>query len=117
MVKSSAVVSSTSTRTPEAAAAQRASSVEPAETRTILYARTALSPDALPALEEEAARYGSYPSYAANFERISATPLETTIRSVDRIADYLDAVDELVLRAITREPTLAHYEGFLETLL
>ena len=93
--------------TPEAAAAQRST------VPSILYARTALSPDALPALEEEAARYGSYPSYAANFERIGATPLETTIRSTARIDDYLAAVDELVLRVITREPTLREYESFI----
>ncbi|MCU1410609.1 MAG: hypothetical protein JWR04_1316 [Rhodoglobus sp.] len=93
--------------TPEAAAAQRV------ETRTILYARTALFPDALPALREEAARYGSYPSYAANFARIGADPIDTTIQNVARIDDYLAAVDELVLRVITREPTLAEYERFL----
>ena len=113
--------------TPEAAAAQRVEPVETSRTdhvgeistgsiRSVLYARTALSPDALPALEEEAARYGSYPSYAANFERIGATPLETTIRASGRIADYLAAVDELVLRVITREPSLAEYERFLATL-
>ncbi len=96
--------------TPEAAAEQRAS------VRTILYARTALTPDALPALEEEAARYGSYPAYAANFERIGASPLETTIRSSGRIADYLAAVDELVLRVVVARPTLAEYERFLTTL-
>ncbi len=100
--------------TPEAAAEQRASLVEPVE--TILYARTALTPDALPALEEEAARYGSYPAYAANFERIGASPLETTIRSPGRIADYLAAVDELVLRVVVGRPTLAEYERFLTTL-
>jgi alkanesulfonate monooxygenase SsuD/methylene tetrahydromethanopterin reductase-like flavin-dependent oxidoreductase (luciferase family) len=93
--------------TPEAAAQQRSS------VRSVLYARTALAPDALPALREEAARYGSYPSYAANFERIGATPLETPIQDVARIDDYLAGVDELVLRAITREPTLAEYERFL----
>ena len=96
--------------TPEAAAAQRGSG------RTILYARTALAPDALPALREEAARYASYPAYAANFERIGATALETTIQDLSRIDDYAAVVDELVLRVITREPTLAEYERFLATL-
>ena len=93
--------------TPEAAAAQRSPVL------SVLYARTALTADALPALREEAARYGSYPSYAANFERIGATPIDTTIDDVARIDDYLSAVDELVLRVITREPTLAEYERFL----
>jgi alkanesulfonate monooxygenase SsuD/methylene tetrahydromethanopterin reductase-like flavin-dependent oxidoreductase (luciferase family) len=94
--------------TPEAAAAQRSS------VPSVLYARTALTPDALPALREEAARYGGYSAYAANFERIGADPMDTTIRDAARIGDYLAAVDELVLRVITREPTLAEYERFLE---
>ncbi|CAN5246999.1 hypothetical protein BH09ACT5_BH09ACT5_07060 [soil metagenome] len=93
--------------TPEVAAAQRAN------IRCVLYARTALTPDALPALEAEAARYAGHPSYAANFERIGVTPLETTISDRDRIDDYLPVVDELVLRVITREPGLAEYERFL----
>jgi alkanesulfonate monooxygenase SsuD/methylene tetrahydromethanopterin reductase-like flavin-dependent oxidoreductase (luciferase family) len=94
--------------TPEVAAQQRA------DTRCVLYARTALTADALPALEEEAARYGGYPSYAANFERIGVTPLETTISDRARIAEYVPVVDELVLRVITREPTLAEYERFID---
>ena len=97
--------------TPEAAAAQRGLA------RSVLYARTALARDALPALRAEADRYGSYPAYAANFARIAATPLDTTITSAERIPVYLDVVDELVLRVITREPTLAEYERFLATLL
>lgn len=96
--------------TPQAAGEQRA------DVRTILYARTALTPDALPVLREEAARYGGYPSYAANFERIGAAPLDTTIQRADRIGEYLAVVDELVLRAITREPTLAEYARFLAEL-
>lgn len=97
--------------TPEAAAEQRS------RVHTVLYARTALTADALPALREEAQRYGSYPAYAANFERIGATPLQTTITSAERIPEYLATVDELVLRVITREPTLAEYERFLATLI
>lgn len=93
--------------TPEVAAQQRPSVC------SVLYARTALTPDALPALREEAARYGGYPAYAANFERIGADPMDTTIQNAARIDDYLAAVDELVLRVITREPTLAEYERFL----
>ena len=98
--------------TPKAAAHQRMERAE-TPTRTILYARTALTPDALPALREEAARYGSYPAYAANFARIGADPMDTTIQDLARIDDYLAVVDELVLRVITREPTLPEYERFL----
>lgn len=96
--------------TPEVAAAQRSTAP------TVLYARTALTPDALPALEEEAARYAGYPAYAANFERLGIAAIDTTITSVERIEEYLPAVDELVLRAIVAEPTLAGYERFLATL-
>ena len=100
--------------TPEAAAAQRSALVEPVS--TILYARAALDPDALPALEAEAARYGSYPPYAANFERIGASPLQTTITDRAGIRRYLGAVDELVLRVVTREQTLEAYEEFLRAV-
>jgi len=100
--------------TPEAAAAQRSALVEPVS--TILYARAALDPDALPALEAEAARYGSYPAYAANFERIGASPLQTTITHRAGIRRYLGAVDELVLRVVTREQTLGAYEEFLRAV-
>ena len=96
--------------TPEVAAAQRST------VPTVLYARTALTPDALPALEEEAARYAGYPAYAANFERLGIAAIDTTITSVDRIDEYLPAVDELVLRAIVAEPALAAYERFLDAL-
>ena len=97
--------------TPEVAAAQRSELGEPVN--TILYARTALDPRALPALQAEAARYGSYPAYAANFERIGATPMQTTISDRAGIQRYLGAVDELVLRVVTREHTLEAYEEFL----
>ena len=99
--------------TPEVAAEQRAGL---GAARVVLYARTALTPDAQPALEEETARYAGYPAYAANFERIGVEPLETTIRDAARIGDYLAVVDELVLRAITREPSLAELERFLEAV-
>jgi alkanesulfonate monooxygenase SsuD/methylene tetrahydromethanopterin reductase-like flavin-dependent oxidoreductase (luciferase family) len=98
-----------------AAAAEAMAELEP-PVRGVLYARTALTPDALPALRVEAARYGSYPSYAANFERIGAAPIDTTIQDVAGIADYIAVVDELVLRVITNEPTLSEYERFLALL-
>jgi alkanesulfonate monooxygenase SsuD/methylene tetrahydromethanopterin reductase-like flavin-dependent oxidoreductase (luciferase family) len=103
--------------TPAAAAAAMADLRRDAEgrpVRGVLYARTALTDDALPALRAEAARYGGYPAYAANLERIGATAFETTISDIARIDVYLDVVDEIVLRVITREPTLAEYERFIE---
>ena len=96
-----------------AAAAEAMAELEP-PVRGVLYARTALSRDALPALRVEAARYGSYPSYAANFTRIGATPIDTTIQDIAGIEEYAGIVDELVLRVITREPTLDEYQRFLD---
>lgn len=90
--------------------------------RGILYARTSVDAESLPALETEAARYGAIPSYAANFERIGASAIDTTIRSVGpfdlatRMSAYTEHVDELVLRVITAEPTLAGYLRFVETV-
>jgi alkanesulfonate monooxygenase SsuD/methylene tetrahydromethanopterin reductase-like flavin-dependent oxidoreductase (luciferase family) len=77
----------------------------------VLYARTIVHDDARPALEHEAAQYASYPSYAANFERIGASAIETTIDgsgpgALAEITDaYLASVDELVLRAVTAPGT------------
>lgn len=105
----------------EASAALRA--VAPSA-RAALYARTIVSPDARPALEREAAAYASYPTYAANLERIGADILDTTIdgtvtgQLASRAAEYLDSVDELVLRAIVaREADLAAYIETAATLL
>lgn len=93
--------------TPAAAASAAAQlhAVNP-RARAALYARTIVSPDARPALEAEAADYASYPSYAANFERIGAAAIDTTIDAVEpgaldrRVSEYLEGVDELVLRAV-----------------
>jgi len=72
--------------------------------RGVLYVRTIVEASARLALETEAAAYASYPSYAANFERIGATALETTIDDTTfdgKLAEYVEVVDEVVLRAIT----------------
>ena len=68
----------------------------------ILYARAIAEPAARAALEAEAARYGGYPSYAANFARQGAQPIDTTIDlTIPGAVEAFGAVDELVLRAIT----------------
>lgn len=93
--------------TPKAAADAVTSmrAVAPAA-RAALYARTIVAPDARAALEREAAAYASYPTYAANLERIGADILDTTIDSTApgalaaRAGEYLSSIDELVLRAI-----------------
>jgi alkanesulfonate monooxygenase SsuD/methylene tetrahydromethanopterin reductase-like flavin-dependent oxidoreductase (luciferase family) len=84
--------------------------------RVVLYARTAVDPAAQSALEKEAAAYGGYPSYAANFARLGIDPIATTIGPDDlaaRIPEYLDVVDELVLRAITPDNTADQLAAFI----
>lgn len=111
--------------TPDAAAAAMTDLRRDAVSRTVrgvLYARTTVDTESLPALETEAARYGAIPSYAANFERIGASAIDTTIRSVGsfelatQVSAYTEHVDELVLRVITAEPTLAGYLRFVDTV-
>jgi alkanesulfonate monooxygenase SsuD/methylene tetrahydromethanopterin reductase-like flavin-dependent oxidoreductase (luciferase family) len=88
--------------------------------RAALYARTALTPEGMPELVAEARRYGTYPAYAANFARIGADPLDTTIDGsvpgalAGRAAEYLARVDELVLRAITGATSVDSYLHFID---
>jgi len=111
--------------TPQAAADQRAEARDAAAAAgrpipgVVLYARTVTDPAARPALEEEARRYGSYSSYAANFARLGIAPLETTLPlpGTDGLAvgvqTYLDCVDELVLRAVPADATPEGYLRFI----
>jgi len=88
--------------------------------RAILYARTIVDEAARTALETESAAYASYAQYAANFARLGVDAIDTTIDGADPArlaavaAEYLGAVDELVLRAIT--PTGDEHEllGFVD---
>jgi len=85
--------------------------------RVALYVRTAFDEAALGRLEAEAARYGSYPAYAANFERLGFGPADTVIRPGAlraRLAQYLAAVDEVVLRAIVPGDDAGDYVRFAE---
>lgn len=81
----------------------------------ILYTRTAVDAVGLRAMVPESARYQSIPSYAANFERIGAKAIDTTIyeKEADRLSfrveQYTQHVDEIVLRAITGETSLDGY--------
>lgn len=78
-----------------------------------VYVRTAMDDAALPALRAEAARYAAIPSYAANFAREGADPLDATIRpgGLRAALQAYAAVDELVLRAV---PVGDDLQGFLE---
>lgn len=82
--------------------------------RVVGYVRTALA-EGLPRLEAEASRYAGFPAYAANFARMGATALETTVHAADRagvragLAPYAPLLDETVVRAIAADETLEAY--------
>lgn len=92
----------------------------PVESAT--YVRTALGADSLPHLEEEAARYSSIPSYAANFKRLGITAMETAVHgtTADDITHGISAfdgtVDHVVVRAITATDDPEHYLRLLEAV-
>ena len=81
--------------------------------RVVLYARTIADAAARPALEREVARYERVPSYAANFARLGIRPADATVTDAAGLAAF-DAVDELVLRAITPTNSLDELERFVE---
>lgn len=82
-----------------------------------VYVRTALDPAASGRLAAETARYASYPAYAANFARMGVDAAATTFPDERALGSgvpaYLDAVDEVVLRAVTPDDTLESYLGFI----
>ena len=86
----------------------------------ILYTRTSVTPEGLRAMVAEAARYQLIPSYSANFDRIHAKAIDTTIyekesdRLAFRIDQYTQSVNEIVLRAITGVNTVDAYVRVLE---
>jgi alkanesulfonate monooxygenase SsuD/methylene tetrahydromethanopterin reductase-like flavin-dependent oxidoreductase (luciferase family) len=79
------------------------------------YVRLALGSKACGKLGEEGGRYASIPAYGAHFERMGVKPVETCIAasSAGEVPAALDkwqgAVDEVVIRAITAEDTLAQH--------
>lgn len=89
-------------------AAEQAGRLEPS---IYAYVRTALGEAAQAVFLVEAGRYGSYPAYAANFERMG-TPAEGTAVTGSTpaeiqtgLARYADKLDETVVRAITGTET------------
>jgi alkanesulfonate monooxygenase SsuD/methylene tetrahydromethanopterin reductase-like flavin-dependent oxidoreductase (luciferase family) len=87
--------------------------------RIVGYVRVALD-EGLERLEAEAGRYGGFPAYAANFARMGATALDTTVHGADRpgiqagLAPYLPLLDETVVRCIAADETEAAYRRLLE---
>jgi alkanesulfonate monooxygenase SsuD/methylene tetrahydromethanopterin reductase-like flavin-dependent oxidoreductase (luciferase family) len=91
--------------------------------RGILYARTAMEPNAVPLMVHEAEQYESYPAYAANFARIGARAIDTTIDGTaaaafgERVSLYTSIVDELVLRAVPSDVSLDGYTRFVHAVV
>ena len=85
--------------------------------RVALYVRTAVDSGGVARLLAEAARYAAIPNYAANFARLGCGPLDTAIDPAtvaERVAAYVGAVDEVVLRAMTRDETPDDFARFVE---
>jgi alkanesulfonate monooxygenase SsuD/methylene tetrahydromethanopterin reductase-like flavin-dependent oxidoreductase (luciferase family) len=106
--------------TPAAAAAQsrEAHELAPA-TRVHLYVRAAVDTRGRDRMREEAARYATYPNYAANFARLGFGVEATVLPApgaegiASGLAEYLGAADEVVLRAIPGTDDLRAYEQFV----
>ena len=87
--------------------------------RLFAYIRVALGAGARDRLAAEAARYAAIPTYAAHFARMKAKPVDTAIAvsSPDALRPALsrwkDAVDEVVLRAITATDTVEEIGGLI----
>ena len=79
------------------------------------YVRLALGAKACGKLGEEGGRYAAIPAYGAHFERMGVKPVETCIAASSAgevgtaLGKWQGAVDEVVLRAITAEDTLAQH--------
>jgi alkanesulfonate monooxygenase SsuD/methylene tetrahydromethanopterin reductase-like flavin-dependent oxidoreductase (luciferase family) len=104
--------------TPSIAATQadEAHSIAP-DARVALYVRTAVDADAAARLAGEARRYDGFPSYAANFARLGIRAIDATLDAGSFEASmphYREAVDEIVLRAITPGDSLEDYTRFVE---
>ena len=91
-----------------------------AAARVALYVRTALDPAAHSRLDAEASRYGTVPSYRANFARLGFEPREASLPDpgglppAQSVRDYRAAVDDVVLRVIVARDTLEDYLRFVE---
>ena len=77
----------------------------------LAYVRCALGRASLPRLEQECARYGSFPHYAAHFRRQGVEPIQTTIFAEreaglqERLTAYEAVLDSVIVRAITPSDT------------
>ena len=83
------------------------------------YVRVALD-EGITRLEVESGRYASYPAYAANFARMGAEAIDTTVHGPDRaairagLARYEALLDHTVARCIAAKESEAAYLRVLE---
>ncbi|MGH2442883.1 MAG: LLM class flavin-dependent oxidoreductase [Chloroflexota bacterium] len=88
--------------------------------RVMAYLRASLGPEAAARLEQEANRYGSYPTYAPHFKRFGVDARQTAIaaQSSQDLQRHLRAwngvVDEIVIRPITAQDTIQDLEPFIQ---
>ncbi len=89
--------------------------------KVALYIRCSLGEVNHEAIRSEAARYESFPSYAANFERLGFRAMDAAV-AVDsasdlrsRLAAYQRVIDQPILRAITAEDTIEAYASLVES--
>lgn len=79
--------------------------------RSMAYVRVGLSGGAIERLRKEAATYGSYPAYAAHFDRMGTRAMDTTIAAATPedlthgLASWDGLVDEVVVRAVAERDT------------
>lgn len=83
-----------------------------------LYVRTALDQAADARLAKEAHGYAAAPAYAANFARLGIRADDTVLAADTfdgRVGEYLEAVDEVVLRVIVPTDSLHDHVRFIES--
>jgi alkanesulfonate monooxygenase SsuD/methylene tetrahydromethanopterin reductase-like flavin-dependent oxidoreductase (luciferase family) len=83
-----------------------------------VYVRVALPGTGAERTEAEAERYASYPAYAAHFRRMGVRAIDTcVVGSRPEIAEKLErfhGIDEVIVRAIAADESLAGYRALLE---
>ncbi|MCO5214675.1 MAG: LLM class flavin-dependent oxidoreductase [Thermomicrobiales bacterium] len=85
-----------------------------------LYTRCSLGAIGAGAMAIEAARYASFPGYAANFARLGFSAMDAAVcvdepmALVERLSAYQGVVDQPVLRAITGAESLKAYASLVE---
>lgn len=88
--------------------------------RVVGYVFSAVGAVAVERLRREAAYYASVPAYAAHFHRVGIEAMDAVVHAdapADlrrQLAAYDAVLDEVVVRAVVREPGVAGYRRLLE---